>query len=88
VRHDRPSFDDFEAPPVVTTPIDGLTDEQWAARRQRGERIVRVVCGFPEWKIVESLPLWAIGLVGIASIALLAFVASLFVIGYFPAVFR
>ena len=42
----------------------------------------------PEWKIVESLPLWAIAIVALTAIAALALVASLVVIGYFPFRFR
>lgn len=41
---DRPAFHDVEPPPVVTSPIDGMTDEQWAARNERrGERYRRVL---------------------------------------------
>ena len=43
---------------------------------------------FPEWKIVESLPVWLIALIALAAIAVLAFVAALAVIGFFPAEFR
>ena len=42
---DKPSFDDLEPPPIVTTPIDGLTDEQWAARLERRERRWRMAFG-------------------------------------------
>ena len=42
---DKPSFDDVEMPELTTTPIDGMTDEQWAARNERQGRIIRRVCG-------------------------------------------
>jgi len=45
VRHEKASFDDIEAPEVETTPIDGMTDEQWAARNERHARIFRLVGG-------------------------------------------
>ncbi|HEY2630423.1 MAG TPA: hypothetical protein VGI57_14930 [Usitatibacter sp.] len=38
---DKASFDDVEAREVVTTPIDGLTDEAWAARNERQGRVIR-----------------------------------------------
>ena len=41
---DKSSFDDMEMPEVSTTPIDGMTDEQWAARNERQGRIIRRVC--------------------------------------------
>ena len=45
MRHDKPSFDDVEPPPIVTTLIDGMSDEQWAARLARRERRWRMAFG-------------------------------------------
>jgi hypothetical protein len=42
---DKPSFDDVELPEVVTSRIDGMTDAEWAARRERSERRFRAVFG-------------------------------------------
>ena len=41
--NDKPLFDDIEAPEVVTTPIDGMTDGEWAARNERQGKIIRRV---------------------------------------------
>lgn len=63
---DKPSFDDVEPPSIVTTPIDGLSDAQWAARLERRERRWRMAFGalfgagvgtfavFPSWPWVVS----------------------------------
>ncbi|HXF80234.1 MAG TPA: hypothetical protein VN598_15310 [Usitatibacter sp.] len=41
---DRPAFHEVEAPPVSPGAIDGMTDEQWAARNERrAERYRRVL---------------------------------------------
>lgn len=42
---DRPAFHEVEPPPVVTSPIDGMTDEQWAARNERRGTMYRRVLG-------------------------------------------
>jgi hypothetical protein len=41
---DKRSFDDVEMPEAATTPIDGMSDEQWAARNERQGKIIRRVC--------------------------------------------
>jgi len=42
---DRPAFHEVERPAVVTTPIDGLTDGEWAARNERRGRRIRRALG-------------------------------------------
>jgi hypothetical protein len=138
---DKPSFDDLEPPVIVTTPIDGMSDEEWAERNLRGERRVRVAFGiaiglfiglvsilhlrllssrsalpallvvsgcmllfavlfaqrrddealghaawiaFPEWSLVESLPLWTIAMVFSIAVAVLLLLVVVAVIGHFP----
>jgi hypothetical protein len=138
---DKPSFDDIEPPVIVTSPIDGLTDEQWAERSRRRAQVVRIVFGsvaglivgsiavlhwglahrrfgmaallvlggcmvlfaslaaqdrgrhaadyagwiaFPEWKLFDSLPWWAIALIFSAGLAILAALAAVVLISRFP----
>ena len=42
---DKPGFDELEPPEIVPTPIDGMSDEQWAERNERHARIIRIVGG-------------------------------------------
>jgi hypothetical protein len=138
---DKPTFDEIEPAQVETSPLNGLTDAQWVARRERKERNFRIVCGlvfgglvglvaswhvgflggrshpgawlvtggsmalfaalfgqrrdrealrharwilFPEWSLVERLPLWAIALVWALALALIFTLATVAVIGRFP----
>ena len=78
---DKPSFDDLEPPVVITTPIDGMTDEEWAARRERNERRWRIAFGvllgalvglFASLRTSFSGSLLATALVVAASIAIFA----------------
>jgi hypothetical protein len=57
---EKPSFDDIELPPVVTTPIDGMTDEQWAARLDRRERRWRMAFGAVFGTVVGTLALFPV----------------------------
>jgi hypothetical protein len=59
---DKPSFDDLEPPAVTPTPIDGLSDEQWAERRLRKERVVRIACGIALGCFLGMLSVWHWGL--------------------------
>ena len=45
MRRYRPTFDEVEPPRVETTPIDGLTDEQWAERNERRGEVIRRISG-------------------------------------------
>ena len=42
---DKPAFHELEPPAVVTTPIDGLTDEEWVERNERRGRVIRRISG-------------------------------------------
>jgi hypothetical protein len=46
VRQERPTFAEVEPPRVEVTPLDGLTDEEWAQRNERRGRVIRRVLGF------------------------------------------
>jgi hypothetical protein len=63
---DKSSFDDLEMPEVSTTPIDGMTDEQWAARNERQGRIIRRVCavavGLASWFVIVGAVLYFVGI--------------------------
>jgi hypothetical protein len=59
---DKPSFDDVEPAVIVTTPIDGLTDAQWAERRIRGERRVRFALGLAFGLFIGLVSIWHWGL--------------------------
>jgi hypothetical protein len=63
VRRENPSFDDVEPPEVATTPIDGMTDEQWAARNERHGRRVGLAFGaicWAGWIAIECMQLGGI----------------------------
>ncbi len=49
MRQDNPSFDDVEVPEVVVTRIDGMSDEQWAARNDRQGRRLALAFGVLGW---------------------------------------
>jgi hypothetical protein len=76
---DKPSFDDLEPPVIVTTPIDGLSDEEWAERRIRRERRARMAWGLAFGLCVGLLSAWHWGLVGprLAAAALLVIGGSM-----------
>jgi hypothetical protein len=64
LRHEKASFDDIEPPVVVTTPIDGMTDEQWAWRNERDGRRVALVFGLLAWITTIALEwLWWSGVI-------------------------
>ena len=62
-RERAPSFDELEPPPASTSPIDGLTDVQWVARREKRERHFRIVCGVIFGGVVGLLSIWHWGVV-------------------------
>jgi multisubunit Na+/H+ antiporter MnhB subunit len=53
-----PSFDDLEPPAVEGSPIGGLTDAQWVARRERSERNFRILFGAIFGAAVGLLSMW------------------------------
>jgi hypothetical protein len=59
---DKPTFDELEPPVVVTSLIDGLTDEQWADQRLRAERNLRIACGVVLGCFVGLFSIWHWGL--------------------------
>jgi hypothetical protein len=75
---DRPDVDEIEAPlPPPPSLIDGLTDEEWAARRIHREARFRIVFGLLFGLAVGLLAIWHWGLFGVR----LHFAASLVVSG-------
>ena len=95
---DRPAFHEVEPPPVVTGPIDGMTDEQWAARNERREagyrRVFETLFTLSLLgSAIMTLPLWTIPgwlwlVLGIVWIANLGLFAGAIVLGYVQRPFR
>jgi len=61
---DRPEFVELEPPPARPTRIDGLTNEQWAARRLARERRWRIGCGLLLGLLVGLFAIWHWGFLG------------------------
>ena len=59
---DRPDLDEIELPAREPTPINGLTDAEWARRRLRREWIFRVFFGLAFGFVVAVLAIWHWGL--------------------------
>jgi hypothetical protein len=55
---DRPDLDELEPPPVRPSKIDGLSDEEWARRRLRGDTLFRVAFGAVFGLMVALLASW------------------------------
>ena len=61
-RERAPWLDELEAP-RLDSPIDGLTDAQWVARRERRELAVRIAGGLIFGGVVGLLSVWHWGVV-------------------------
>jgi hypothetical protein len=59
---DRPGFDELEPPAREPARLDGLTEEEWAARRLRRERLFRAIFGLAFGFGVAVLAIWHWGL--------------------------
>ena len=62
-RERSPSFDDLAPPNSEGARINGLTDAQWVARREKSERNFRVVFGVIVGAAVGLLSVWHWGVV-------------------------
>ena len=62
-RERSPTFDALEPASVETSLVDGLSDAQWVARRERRERYFRIVCGVIFGGVVGLLSVWHWGVV-------------------------
>ena len=62
-RERSPSFDELEPPSAEGSPVDGLTDAQWVARREKQERAFRIACGVIFGGVVGLLSVWHWGVV-------------------------
>jgi len=66
-RERDPSFDYVEPASGPPSRINGLTDAEWVARRERRERFFRIVCGVAFGGVVGSLSIWHWGFLRLRS---------------------
>ena len=62
-RERAPSFDALEPASGEASPVDGLTDAQWVARREKKERTFRIAFGVIFGGVVGLLSVWHWGVV-------------------------